>query len=155
MKQYCMILIIALALVILAGCAPQPAAEPTVPPTEPQPQPHTIAPPDAAQEPEWAAVDCEIRLESADDVYAEGDDFICFALIGNTDEDCELRFQLDEVTAAMLAEQPSDTAYYLIVNGERIGSAAVGDDGSLVTVGDRMSYRELKALATEIRGLAE
>lgn len=152
MKKIVSWILIALLGLILAGCANGPTAEPTAEPTEPEPQAHTIAP-STPVEPEWAPVDCALTLEDNDNLYAEGEDFRYFALIGTTDEDCELRFMLDEVTAAMLREQNADNAYFITVNGTRLGNANLNEDCTEASVKGQLSYDEMTAMATTIRGL--
>ncbi|MBR1532748.1 MAG: hypothetical protein IJ639_00120 [Ruminococcus sp.] len=154
MKKYLIVLMI-LAVALTASACSNSAETSTEPEAaaEPSTQLHTV-PPSEAEQLEWAPVDCEITLDSSSAVYAESADFLTFALVGNTDEDCELCFTLDEKTAAMLKTQPADTAYYLTVNKKMLkGTVSFSEDFSELTMKGGYSYAEMCALATEIRGL--
>ena len=155
MKRFLLICFIALIAAVTAGCAVQPEAEPTAAPTEaePQPQLHTVAADTAVEEPEWTLIAVHLTLEDNQNYYAEGDDFLYFAIVGATEEEMELRFKLDEVTARMLSEQDPDNRYFITLDGERIGDAVLSDDCSVATIKGQHTYGEITALATKIRGL--
>ncbi len=154
MKRFLLILMIAATALLAVGCAKggdqsnkETVAEPTtkldtIPTTSPEGQP------------EWAPVDCDIKLESAQYVFAEGSDFQTFALVGNTDDNCELRFTLDVVTSGMLSQQDKATAYYLTLDGKKLnGTITFNDDFSEFSLKGGYSYNDLCALASQIRGL--
>ena len=151
MKRLLIILTAAILLaVIMTACAGNTAPQVTEP--EPQPQLHTVAPASTEPTPEWAHVDAAMVLEDADNIYARGTDFVCFALIGNSDS-ARIVFKLDDVTAGMLREQSADNAYYLTMNDERIGDAELNKNCDEVTLVGDYSYEKLCELANSIRGL--
>lgn len=154
MKRILMILMIAALTVVTASCGVQQKKASTEPPTEAETQLHTVPAEEQTQPVEWAPVDCEISLESSDSIYAESADFLTFALVGSSDDDCELRFTLEEETAAMLTQQEADIAYYVTVNGEKLKSTvSFNDDCTVLILSGGYSYGEMCSLATEIRGL--
>ena len=155
MKKALIFLLILITAALAVGCSQQTdspkADEPTAAPST---QLHTLPPADVEREPEWAPVDCEISLDSSDAVYAENSDFLTFALIGSSDEDCALRFKLNDETAAMLKKESAGVDFYLVVNGKTLkGAVTFNDDFTEMTVTGGCSYTEMCALATEIRGL--
>ena len=154
MKKLSIVLLIAAVALFSVGCGNSSDQNATAEPTaEPSTQLHTLPSDDDAPL-EWAPVDCEITLESSSAVYAESEDFLTFALDGSTDEDCELRFTLDEKTASMLAQQSADSAYYLTVNGRVLkGTITLSEDHSELTLKGGYTYSKMCALASEIRGL--
>ena len=140
-----------LAVVMLAACGAQP--EPvTEAPTEPEPQLHTVAPTEAVAEPEWAPVDSELSLERDGQIYAQGEDFVSFALVGDGDS-VKLMFELSELAAGVLSSQDDPSGFTLSLNGEAIGSAVLSSDCTELTLDGEHSYEELCELATVIRGL--
>ena len=149
------LLLILLTAVTAVGCANQPDVKQTDEPTAaPETQLHTVAPPEETPSVEWAAVDCEISLESSDSIYAENRDFLTFALVGSTDEDCALRFTIDEVTASMLLQQDAGIDYYLTVNKKVLkGEISFSSDFSEIIMTGGYTYGEMCELAREIRGL--
>ena len=149
MKRYIAILTVCILVFALAACGAD--VEPTAEiPTEAETKMHTLAPVD--DEPEWAHVDSELALEDKDSIFAQGDDFLCFAVVG-ADDSAVLRFKLDEITSKMLKEQDADIEYYLTLDGKKIGDAELNTDFDEVTLVGDYTYYELCALATKIRGL--
>ena len=154
MKKLLTILMVALIALAAAGCGQQSNDKDTDKPTEAASNRMHTVPPTEAQEPEWAPVDCEIELHSSDAVYADSKAFRTFALVGSADDNCELRFTLDDETAAMLSKESRDKEYYLIVNEKTLkGDVSLNDDCTEVTMKGGYSYNEMCILATEIRGL--
>ena len=151
MKRWILLLAAAMLTVLLLAACGEKAPEPTAAPTEPPAQLHTVAPSTAQPEPEWAHVDAAMTLEDAENLYAKGSDFVSFALIGNADS-AEIRFRLDDVTAAMLRDQSPDIAYYLTMNGKKIGDAKLNKNCDEVTLAGDYSYEKLCELADTIRG---
>ena len=153
MKKLLIILMIAATALFCAGCGESTEDNSTEPTAEPSTQLHTM-PPSEAEQLEWAPVDCEITLESSTAIYAESADFLTFALAGSTDEDCELRFILNDETALMLSSQDAGISYYLTVNGKVLkGEVSFNDDFTQVTMKGGYTYGNMCVLATEIRGL--
>ena len=153
MKRLLILLMIAAVTLFATACGKSSDDTPKEPTAEPSTQLHTI-PPAETDQLEWAPVDCEISLENSAAVYAESKDFLTFALSGTTDEDCELRFVINDETAKMLKSQQSDSAYYLTVNGKVLkGDVSFSDDYTEITMKGGYTYAEMCALATEIRGL--
>lgn len=153
MKRLLILFLIAAVALFATACGKPSDDTPAEPTAEPGTQLHTI-PPAEAEQLEWAPVDCEISMESSTAVYAESKDFLTFAIVGSTDEDCELRFVLDDKTAEMLKAQKEDESYYLTVNQKVLkGAVSLSDDCSEVTMKGGYTYAEMCALATEIRGL--
>ena len=136
-------------LITLAACTA--AEEPTEAPTEPAPQPHTVAPTEQEPEAEWTIIDRTMSLEDGDNTYAEGSDFVAFAIIGS-DDSAELRFRFTDEIAAMLREQSPDIAYFLAMDGEKIGGAKLSDDCSEATLVGDYTFEELCELSNKIRG---
>ena len=153
MKRFFALIITVVMITALAGCFAAPQEE-TLAPTEPQPQAHTLASPDAQEEAEWSAVDRVIALESDDVLYAEGSDIQCFALTGDS-SGAELRFRFTDEAAAMLLIQDAGVSYYLTMDGEKIGDAKLNDDCTEATLVGDYSFSELCVLANRIRGFEE
>lgn len=144
---------IAATALLCVGCGETTEEKTAEPTAEPATQLHTV-PPDEAEQLEWAPVDCEIRLESSTAIYAESADFLTFALAGSTDEDCELRFIINDETALMLSAQDATISYYLTVNGKVLkGDVSFSDDFTQVTMKGGYTYGDMCTIATEIRGL--
>ena len=153
MKRLIAILAAAVLLtLLLTACGGDDAPQPTEAPTEPPPQLHTVAPTQSQPDVEWVYVDAAMTLEDADNVYANGSDFVSFALIG-TGGDAEIRFRLDDVTAGMLREQDPDNAYYVTMNGQKLCSVTLNKDCDELTLVLDYSYDKLCDLADRIRGL--
>ena len=106
-------------------------------------------------EPEWTLAEGDLQLEDNNNIYAEKADFLYFAIVTNTDGTQELRFKLNDETAAMLKAQGSDIAYYVTLNGEKVGAATLSEDCTVVTVTEDNADGELTSIATKIRGLSE
>ena len=104
-------------------------------------------------EPEWTLAEGELKLEDADNIYAEGADILYFAIIGTNEEDVELLFRFDDTTANMLKQQSADNQYYMTLDGENIGNVTLNDDCTIASLKGQHSYEEMTALATRIRGL--
>ena len=152
MKRIIAFIIMSVMLVTLAGCAStQPTEAPTAAPTEPAPQPHTVPPEEQEPEVEWSSIDRTMALEDADNLYAEGSDFTSFALVGD-EASAELRFRFTDEIAEMLREQDGDIAYYITMDGKKIGDAKLSSDCGEATLVGEFSYNKLCALADKIRG---
>lgn len=149
MKKWiiCLTLLTALLLTACGGETPAPteaAEEPT--------QLHTVAPSQAQPEAEWASVAVQMTLEDNDNVYAKGSDFLSFALIGSSDS-AEIRFKLDDVTAAMLRQQDPGNKYYVTIDGKKIGDVTLNQNCNELTLIGDFTYSKLCTLANRIRGL--
>lgn len=138
-------------MLLMSACGGDDSSQHASDPTEPELQMHTVAPSGDRSEPEWARIDREMTLEDKDNIYASGSDFLCFALVGD-EKSAELRFKLDDVTAGMLLTQSADNAYYITMDGERIGDAELNDTCDELTLIGDLSYTKLCELANRIRG---
>ena len=155
MKKLLMIAAVLVLLLTVTACGedPAPAA-----PTEPA---ETQAPTDAPyidtqiDEPEWTLAEGELQLEGEDDIYAESDDVLYFAIITNPDGTQELRFRLTDEIADTLLQQDPDNVYYMTLDGIKIGEATLNDRCTVVTITEEDAVGEITALASKIRGLAE
>ena len=154
MKRFLPILLALLLTVLLAACGADDTPAPTAAPTEPPTQLHTVAPTQSQTKAEWAYVDAAMTLEDADNIYAQGSDFVGFALIGSGD-DAVIRFRLDDVTAAMLREQDPNNAYYVTMNDKRLGDVTLSKDCDELTLVIDYSYDKLCELANRIRGFED
>ncbi len=153
MKRFLIILMIAATALLAVGCYKESSKTDT-PATEGETKLHTIQPDDADAQPEWAPVDCDIELRNTRYVYAQSTDFLTFALVGKTDEDCELQFTIDEVTSGMLSQQDASTEYFLSLDGQKLrGTVSFSDDFGKIYLKGGYTYDEMCALATKIRGL--
>lgn len=151
MKRFFALLLIAMTVLALAACGTNNQETAPVTVTEaPTESPYLDTPVD---EPEWTLAEGVLSLEDNDNIYAEGDDFLYFAFVGSTPDDMELRFRLDDVTAEMLMEQSPDNQYYIALNGERIGNAALSSDCTVAVISAKDAVTEITSLATKIRGL--
>lgn len=151
----CLIVCALLLTLLLAACGdepPAPTTAPTAAPTVPPTELHTVAPRQSEPAVEWVSVEAKLTLEDNDNLYAKDEDFVSFALIGGSDG-AELRFRLDETTAAMLREQDSETAYYITMNGKKLGDAVLSENCDELTLIGEFSYAKLCMLANQIRGL--
>ena len=106
-------------------------------------------------EPEWTLAEGDLQLEDDAKLYAEKEDFLYFAIVTNTDGTQELRFKLNDETAAMLKTQSPDAAYYITLNGEKIGDATLSEDCAIAIVTAQNAAGEITSIATKIRGLSE
>lgn len=153
MKRVFLLAIAALSVLALAACSGSTA--PTESPAE------TSAPTDAPyidtqlDEPEWTLAEGVLQLESDGNVYAAGDDILYFAIVTEADGKQELWFRLSDETAATLKTQSPDNAYYMTLNGERIGTATLNDDCTIARIAAEDVDGEITAWASKIRGLAE
>jgi len=145
-------IMIMLALCSMSACSQQQDPEPTQAPTEPEPQPHTVAPDTDTNEPEWAGIDRTLILENSEYTYAEGSDFLCFALTGTSDSDAKLVFKFTDEVAEMLKDEGKDTECYITMDGKKIGDAEIRSDGT-VTLKGNFTYIKLCEIANEIRGI--
>lgn len=141
-----------LTVLLLTACSGDTAPAPTAPSTEPPTQLHTVAPAQDQPDAEWAHIDGEMTLEDADNIYAQGSDFLSFALVVS-DGTAEIRFKLDDVTASMLRTQSKENRYYLTLNNEKIGSAVLNENCDEATLVGEYSYEGLCTLSNRIRGL--
>lgn len=147
MKRFVCILLTALFAVSLAACgAGNQPTEPSAAPTD-APYIHT-----QIDEPEWTLAEGELTLEDGTTTYAQGKDFLYFAIVGATPQEMELRFRLDDAVAAKLTDEP---AYYITFNGEIIGKASLNENHTVAVIKSADAATEITALATRIRGLAE
>ena len=154
MKKALLILMIAAIALCAVGCSKESDNTSTEPATEAGTQLHVIPPSDAISEPEWAPVDCDITLQSDTMQYADSAGILTFALVGSTDEDCELRFSLDEAVTAALSAGATDC--FFTVNGERLnGTVTFNDACTEATLKGGYSYEETCKLANTIRGFSE
>ena len=155
MKKW-LILLAVLTTLLLAACgseeAPAGTAAPTAAPTEPPTQLHTVAPQQDEPAIEWVSVETNLTLEDNENLYAKESDFICFALVGDS-SGAELRFRLDDVTAAMLREQEPGKTYYLTMNDKKLGDVKLNENCDELTLVGDFSYAKLCSLANQIRGL--
>ena len=151
MKRISVILLMIALISVLTACGQEQEA--TVQPTAaPQPQLHTVAPTTADAEPEWAPVDCKLELISGDQVFADTDDFECFALSGS-DDSAVILLKLNDTAAQELVSLDELNDYVLTIDGEKIGGADLSDDCKQITLTGDYTYDELCELATRIRGL--
>lgn len=146
MKKWICLSLVLITLLLFTACGASDADS-----SEPAPQLHTVAPQADLPEPEWAHIDATMALTDGTSTYAQGSDFLCFALIsdGNT---FEIRFKLDDKTADMLRAQPAGQEYSITLNGEKIGGAALNDACDEVTLTGSFTYSELCTIADRIRG---
>lgn len=141
----------ALMAALLAACGDD-APAPTEPPTEPPAQLHTVAPRQEEPVIEWVSVEAQMTLDDADNLYAKGSDFVSFALIV-TGEKAEIRFRLDDVTAAMLRGQPAGNRYYVTMDDKRLGDVTLNANCDELTLVGDYTYTQLCGIANRIRGL--
>ncbi len=142
-------ILIALFALFLAACGetqPPATAEASAAPTD-APYIHT-----QVDEPEWTLAEGTLTLEDGTVTYAQGEDFLYFAIVGATPSEMELRFRLSDEKAAALTDGP---AYYITFNGENIGSATLNDNHTVAVIKSADAKIEITELATKIRGLAE
>ena len=155
MKKLLILLLLAATALCIVGCGSKPVEPTTAEPTanaEPSAQRHTIPPSETQLE--WAPVDCDIALCSAEAILIGEDDFLTFALAGSTDEDCALRFALSESGAGVLSAQQTAGGLHLTVDGKPLnGTLTFSDDCSEITMTGGYTYEEMCRLATAIRGL--
>ena len=153
MKRVLLLAIAALTVLALTACSGNTA--PTETPAE------TAAPTDAPyidtqlDEPEWTLAEGVLQLEDDDNVYAAGADVLYFAIVTEADGKQELWFRLSDDTAAALKTQSADNAYYMTLNGEKIGAATLNEDCTIAKIAAEDVDGEITAWASKIRGLAE
>ena len=152
MKRSLLILLsVCLCALLFAGCGE--------PKTTDEPSKATEAPTEARyldtpiDEPEWTLIEGKLTLEDTKYLYAEGDDFLYFAIVGATTDTMELRFRLNDGTAEMLSQQSPDNSYFITFNGERIGKATLTENCTVAVVKSADAEQDITFLATEIRGL--
>lgn len=154
MKKALTLILTILILATLAACGgSKPIETPTLAPT----QASTDAPYIDTQvgEPEWTLAEGELSLVDGQTLYASGKNFLYFAIVGATPAEMELRFKLDDATAALMKAQSKDLEYYINLNGERIGTATFNDDCTEAIITSQNAAQEITSLATKIRGLQE
>lgn len=145
-------------MILIALCAVSFAACGTNNPANKTETTATQAPTDAPyihtqiDEPEWTLAEGTLTLEDGTTTYAQGQDFLYFAIVGATPEKMELWFRIDDAVAAGLTPNP---AYYLTFNGENIGKASLNDDHTVAVIKSSDAAGEITELATRIRGLVE
>ncbi len=145
MKKLVCILLTALFAVSLAACGA--GNQPTEPSTAPTDAPYIHT---QVDEPEWTLIEGTMTLEDGTTTYAQGADFLYFAIVGATPQEMELRFRLDDAVAAKLTDEP---AYYITFNGENIGRATLNENHTVAVIKSADAATEITALATKIRGL--
>ena len=152
MKRFFAVITAILILALFSACGgSEPEEEPTVPVTE--------APTDAPyidtqiDEPEWTLAEGVLTMEDKDKVYAQGSDFVCFAVVGAEPSQMEMMFRFDDATAAMLTQQSKTNKYYITLDGSKIGDATLSDDGYVATVAAKDATEDIPSLASRIRGL--
>ena len=156
MKRLLLPAVIVILLLILTACSKEAVPTETAVPEELTEEP-TAAPyiDTRLDEPEWTLPEVELKLEDKDNIYAEGADIRCFAIITNDDGSRELWFLLNDETATMLKSQDPDNDYYMTMDGDKIGSAEFSDDFTTVIVTSENAEDDITTLASEIRGLSE
>ena len=154
MKKAITLLLTILMVVSLAACG---ESKPIEPPTVPATQAPTDAPYIDTQvsEPEWTLAEGELTLVDGQTLYAKGENFLYFAIVGATPAEMELRFKLDDATATLMKAQSKELEYYINLNGERIGTATFNDDCTEAIITSQNAAQEITSLATKIRGLQE
>lgn len=153
MKKHLILAAAFLLLLTMTACAGNTIPEETIAATEAPTQAPYID--TQLDEPEWTLAEGNLQLEDADNIYADSVDFLYFAIVTNTDGSRELRFKLNDETAAMLKAQTADIQYYITLDGENIGKATLSEDGTVLTVTSDNANGEITAIATKIRGLSE
>ena len=141
-----------LAAMLLTACGQESEPAVTEPPTEPPTQLHTVAPTQSQSAAEWASIDAAMTLEDADNLYAKGSDFLCFALITDG-EKAEIRFKLADNIAAMMRGQDPNNQYYITMNEKRVGDVVLSENCDELILSGDYSYNQLCILANRIRGL--
>lgn len=163
MKKLLVIIAALLLLVTVAGCSKDEssATEKTDTASSATAAAATEAPTDAPfidtqiSEPEWTYAEGDLKLADQDNVYAQGQDFLYFAFVTNTDGTQELRFRFSDDTASMLKTQSPDIAYFITLNDEKIGNATLNDDCTEATITEENSVGSITENASKIRGLSE
>lgn len=154
MKKVWILLMIAVFAIGMVGCSDQKSDNKDETTGEAATQLHTVPPADTTSEPEWAPVDCNITLQSDTQLYADSADFMTFALVGSTDEDCELRFAFDETAAAKLAQAGIGADCYITVDSRQLnGSLTFNSDYTEASLKGGYTYAEMCELASAIRGV--
>ena len=153
MKRIALVLSAVLLLLLFAGCSGNGGATESQTATEkPTDAPYIDT---QINEPEWTLAEGELKLEDADNVYAEGKDILYFAIVGTNSDDVELLFRFDDVTANMLKQQSADNKYYMTLNGENIGYVTLNEDCTVGSIKGQHTYEEMTSIASRIRGLSE
>ena len=153
MKRLLIIALAVLSVLAFAGCGKENSPAPT---TAPETQAHTDAPYIDTQinEPEWTLAEGVLQLADQNTIYADSKDILYFAFITNTDGSQELRFRLSDATAEKMKSQSPDTAYFITLNGEKIGNATLNDTCTEAIVTQENAVGDITALASKIRGLS-
>ena len=151
MKRIIILMTAVLLIAALAACGNTAPTETTAVTEAPTDAPYIDT---QISEPEWTLAEGELQLEDKDNIYAESADVLYFAIVTDTDGKQELWFRLNDETAAMLQSQSHDNDYYMTLDGEKIGSATLSDDCSIVKISEENVDGEITAWATKIRGLA-
>ena len=137
---------------LLTGCDSAPAA-PTEAPTEaPTATPYIDT---DVNSPEWTPVAVPLFLKDSKYLYAQGEDFQCFAFVGTNDDNVELRFMFDDETANMLKDNTPVSTYYISMGEDetRIGDVTLSEDCKIATLKGQHPFDEMTKIASKIRGL--
>lgn len=161
MKKLIVIVAALLLLVTAAGCSNEETSTEKADTASSAAAAATEAPTDAPfidtqiSEPEWTYAEGDLKLADQDNVYAQGDDFLYFAFVTNTDGTQELRFRFSDDAASKLKTQSPDIAYFITLNDEKIGDATLNDDCTEATITQENSVGSITENASKIRGLTE
>lgn len=153
MEKLLIIAVAVLLLLLTAGCGKTETPAPT--------QAATEAPTEALyidtqiNEPEWTLAEGVLQLEADDQVYADGDDILYFAIVTNDDGTQELRFRMSDEAAAKLKTQSADLSYCITLNGEKIGNAVLNEECTVAMISAENAVGSITELASKIRGLSE
>lgn len=126
-------------------------------PTEEETSTHTLPPTETvvAVEPEWAEVNCDIKLINGDSqVILSSEDFDTFAVVGTNDDDSYIEIKVTNDAVDIVKSSDLENATISINN--KYSSSVTIDistfDGK-IEFGSPWSYDELCSLASTIRGL--
>ena len=115
------------------------------------------AEPSDINNPELTLIAIPIFLKDGEYLYANKNNFKCFAFVGTNEDDAQLLFMLTDETAAMMREQNRDSRYYISIGEEEthIGDITFNDDCTIATLKEKgqQPYEIMVKLATRIRGL--
>ena len=157
------LIILTAALVLLAltlaACGEQPAqtAETSEAVTEaPTKSPYIDT---DVNTPEWTPIAIPIYLKDNYYIYAQNEDFLCFAFVGTDEDNAELQFMLNDTTAKMLSEQEPGIRYYISIGEDEthIGDVTLSDDFKTATLKckGQHDFEAMTKIASRIRGLTE
>lgn len=147
-------LLIFTAIIMMCICMAACVADTT--PTE-ETSTHTLPPTEtvANLEPEWAEIDCNIKLINADSqVILSAEDFETFAVVGTNDDDSYIVVKVTD--QAIDTVKSSDLSNSTISINDEYSSAISIDTETFegkIEFGYEWSYDELCLIASSIRGL--